>query len=94
MSSYPVGLRSVLKGAPSVLMLFTTSTIFYLFQYAILHHNHDRIPKPSFKYTFKYLDQQHSSYISDRKMILTDKTLYKCLIITPMLNYDRISTTY
>lgn len=50
MSSYPVGLRSVLKAAPCVMMAFGTSFVFYMYQYAALHHLNDRIPKPSFKY--------------------------------------------
>lgn len=54
MSSYPVGLRSVFKAAPSILMVFGTSIVFYLFQYAAIHHVHDHLPKPSFKYLIQY----------------------------------------
>lgn len=46
---YPAGLRSVLKGAPCILMCMSASYIFWLANYAFIKHEHDHLPKFSFR---------------------------------------------
>lgn len=44
-SQYPLGLRNIMKATPAWMLLFTMSTISYVYMYNWIHHSNDRIPK-------------------------------------------------
>lgn len=49
-NTYPPALRSVLKAAPCLVMCLAASTVFWIYNYSLLRHAHDRVPRPSYKY--------------------------------------------
>lgn len=49
MSAYPPALRSVLKAAPSVMMLFASSFLFGWAHYAVISHPNDHVPRYHFR---------------------------------------------
>ena len=47
--TYPVQVRSLLKGAPCILMCLTTTFLFWWATYIFVKHEHDHVPKFSYK---------------------------------------------
>ena len=48
--TYPLALRSLFKSVPCLVMCVSASFVFYIANHAFVRHEHDHIPKFTFRY--------------------------------------------
>ena len=70
-TTYPPALRSIFKAVPCLVMCVAASTVFWIYNYAVVRHPHDHAPRPSYKYPAFKQDQLGSSTTSVCEMIST-----------------------
>lgn len=90
--TYPPALRSVLKAVPCLVMCMASSYVFWIATYAFLRHEHDHVPKFSFKYCLCNIDPLKLVYLLANAMIAKELFSKKCLTMTLMSRHSLDAT--
>lgn len=76
--TYPPALRSVLKAVPCLVMCMASSYVFWIATYAFVRHEHDHVPKFSFRYCLLNIVQPKWVYLPVNVMIAKELYSKKC----------------